>query len=112
MEKTDSFLCWAEILYSARKHQRWSSSDQGGAETVAHFVRADLVSLEQCIDRILPIDALLHASYATSLSGRVRLAVSYVRKEGSVVSAAEGASDASSGCGVEGRVFAIERRIG
>jgi hypothetical protein len=52
VEKTDSFLCWAEILYSARKHQRWSSSDQGGAEAIAHFVRADLVSLEQCIDRI------------------------------------------------------------
>jgi len=39
------------------------------------------------------------------------VAVSNVRKEGSVVSAATGASDASSGCGVEGGVFAVEWSI-
>jgi len=52
VEKTDSFLSWAEVLYSARKHQRWSSPYQGGAEAVAHFMRVDLISLKQCIDRI------------------------------------------------------------
>jgi hypothetical protein len=40
------------------------------------------------------------------------IAVSYVQKEGSVVSAAAGAGGASSGCGVEGMVFAVERCIG
>ena len=44
-------------------------------------------------------------------SGEALVAVSYVRKEGSVVSAATGASDASSGCGVEGGVFAVEWSI-
>ena len=44
-------------------------------------------------------------------SGEALVAVSYVRKEGSVVSAATGASDASSCCGVEGGVFAVEWSI-
>jgi hypothetical protein len=44
-------------------------------------------------------------------SGEALVAVSYVRKEGSVVSAAMGASDASSGCGVEAGVFAVEWSI-
>ena len=44
-------------------------------------------------------------------SGEALVAVSYVRKEGSVVSAAMGASDAGSGYGVEGGVFAVEWSI-
>ncbi len=36
----------------------------------------------------------------------------HVRKKCCVVSAAAGAGGASSGCGVEGWVFAVERRIG
>jgi hypothetical protein len=44
-------------------------------------------------------------------SGEALIAVGYVRKEGSVVSAATGASDASSGCGVEGGIFAVEWSI-
>jgi hypothetical protein len=52
VEKTDSFLSWAEILYSARKHHRWSSPYQGGAAAVAHFMRVNLVSLKECINRI------------------------------------------------------------
>jgi hypothetical protein len=39
------------------------------------------------------------------------VAICYVRKEGSVVSAASEASDASSGLGVEGGVFAVEWSI-
>jgi hypothetical protein len=40
------------------------------------------------------------------------IAVSYVQKEGSVISAAAGAGGASSGCGVESVVLAVERCIG
>jgi hypothetical protein len=36
----------------------------------------------------------------------------HVGKKGGVVSAAAGAGGASSGCGVEGLLFAVERRIG
>jgi hypothetical protein len=44
-------------------------------------------------------------------SGEALVAVSYVRKEGRVISAATGASDAGSCCGVEGGIFAIEWSI-
>ena len=50
-EKVDSFLGWAEILYSARKHARWNNAYQSGAEAVAHFMRCDLASLRIIIGR-------------------------------------------------------------
>ena len=46
------------------------------------------------------------------IAGSVETVVALnVTKQGSVVSAATGASDASSGCGVEGGVFAVEWSI-
>lgn len=51
-EKVDSLLGWAEILYSSRKHARWDTHYETGAQKVAHFMRCDLASLRIIIDRL------------------------------------------------------------
>jgi hypothetical protein len=51
-EKVDSLICWAEILYSPRRHTRWNSSYQSGVEAIAHFMRCDLGSIGDILSRI------------------------------------------------------------
>jgi hypothetical protein len=51
-EKVSSLLIWADILYSPRKHARWSSPYQSGAEAIAHFIRCDLASIKTILWRI------------------------------------------------------------
>jgi hypothetical protein len=51
-EKAGSLVHWAEILYSPRRHARWTSAYQSGAEAVAHFMRCNLVSIKTIIDRM------------------------------------------------------------
>jgi hypothetical protein len=45
-EKVGSLLIWANILYSPRKHARWDTPYQSGAEAIAHFMRCDLSSIK------------------------------------------------------------------
>ena len=51
-EKVGSLLGWADILYSPRKHARWNSSYQSGAEAVAHYMRCNLASIKTIIWRM------------------------------------------------------------
>src|SRR5258708_3959842 len=44
-EKAASFAHWAEVLYSPRRHTRWSTAYESGQTRVAHFMRCDLASI-------------------------------------------------------------------
>jgi hypothetical protein len=52
-EKVGSLLGWAAILYSPRKHVRWNSPYQSGAEAVAHHMRCDLASIRIILWRMI-----------------------------------------------------------
>jgi hypothetical protein len=51
-EKAGSFAIWAEILYSPRKHVRWNTPHQSGATAIAHFMRCNLVSISDILNRM------------------------------------------------------------
>lgn len=52
LEKASSFVHWAEILYSPRKHAAWNTPRESGAGRIAHFMRCELVSIGDILGRM------------------------------------------------------------
>lgn len=51
-EKPGSIAAWAETLWSPRKHSRWNTVVESGADRVRQFMLHDLVSLRSLNDQM------------------------------------------------------------